>query len=967
MWAPGPSTTPSETSATTPPGTGPPAAPPIAGWPPPPAPQRPPLFRAAGVGGSGPRVPSIVSFRRIEEQLTGRALAWVGGIALVLGAIFFLSLAFSRGWIGPELRVIAGVVFGVGCLALGAWLLDRGDRLVGHVVTPAGLAIVSISMVAATGLYGMLPVAGGLAVVLASAVAAAVIALRWESQVVAAFGLIAVLVAPPLMNAPPDSTTFLVIGAALIGTTAIGSWRTWSWLPPLAFALSAPQVAWWILGRPDTSIVLAGLAGYWLINVVAAGGEAFRRHRPDVSPSSATLLLADAAFLVWGGFQVLSGGLEGERGLFLLVVGAAHLAIGLAFVARDGERGLFGLLVLGTGVAAITMAAPVQLGASAVPVAWTAEAVVLAAIAFRRRHGYSAGAAAVLFILAGLAVIRSALLVLDDDGRVLDPGVLGALAFFAAGSTLAVWIVPDRDLRSALGALVLAVAAVTFGILATPSMLVIALVGLAVLGLALDRWLDDAPVSTERWEAAPWLARLRLASAARTTAVLTTSLSATAWSIAGLGTALLVTAVYGSRHDLSGTPFLDEAGLALGAYLIGVVVAGWLADARLRSPLAAVSLLVVAWACVQVLDGAVLGGALAALVVIGAVLARSLPLLSARPARAPWSLGVAFDRTWTSESLLPLGAVMVATLGYLIALLEMPGPDLERGFTPWRLSSDDGASAALALIAGVLVAGHITGGTGRRTAEQASIAMTALVVAIYAAGWEAAIGWVGLALIALGRARSERQGREVLEGTAAILVASAAALVLGAVAPLDDVLLGESTGNLANAMTSWLAIGAVIGGALALTRATNPPWLPLVARIAAGVAAVYLASAIVVDVIALGFATRVGRTELRTQSQVGLSITWSLLGVGAFVVGIRRASESLRLLGLALLALATAKVFLFDLAALDVAYRAMSLLVLGVVLLSGAWWWQRQRRRPDPAAPGDDSAGAAPLHGPESP
>ena len=149
-------------------------------------------------------------------------------------------------------------------------------------------------------------------------------------------------------------------------------------------------------------------------------------------------------------------------------------------------------------------------------------------------------------------------------------------------------------------------------------------------------------------------------------------------------------------------------------------------------------------------------------------------------------------------------------------------------------------------------------------------------------------------------------------------------------------------------MTSWLAIGAVIGGALALTRATNPPWLPLVARIAAGVAAVYLASAIVVDVIALGFATRVGRTELRTQSQVGLSITWSLLGVGAFVVGIRRASESLRLLGLALLALATAKVFLFDLAALDVAYRAMSLLVLGVVLLSGAWWWQRQRRRPDP-------------------
>ena len=33
----------------------------------------------------------------LEEKLTGRALAVVGGVALVAGAIFFLSLAFSRG------------------------------------------------------------------------------------------------------------------------------------------------------------------------------------------------------------------------------------------------------------------------------------------------------------------------------------------------------------------------------------------------------------------------------------------------------------------------------------------------------------------------------------------------------------------------------------------------------------------------------------------------------------------------------------------------------------------------------------------------------------------------------------------------------------------------------------------------------------------------------------------------------
>ena len=50
----------------------------------------------------------VPSFADLEARLTGRALAWVGGLALVLGAVFFLSLAFSRGWIGPEMRVLIG-------------------------------------------------------------------------------------------------------------------------------------------------------------------------------------------------------------------------------------------------------------------------------------------------------------------------------------------------------------------------------------------------------------------------------------------------------------------------------------------------------------------------------------------------------------------------------------------------------------------------------------------------------------------------------------------------------------------------------------------------------------------------------------------------------------------------------------------------------------------------------------------
>ena len=142
-------------------------------------------------------VSAPISLKDLEERFAGRALAWIGGIALVAAAIFFLSLAFSRGWITEPMRVAIGLTAGIAAFVAGAVLLARKNPLVGNVLAGVGLGVVSVSLFAATRLYGLIPPEAGLAGALVAAIAAAAVAVRYDARSVAAFGLVAALIAPP--------------------------------------------------------------------------------------------------------------------------------------------------------------------------------------------------------------------------------------------------------------------------------------------------------------------------------------------------------------------------------------------------------------------------------------------------------------------------------------------------------------------------------------------------------------------------------------------------------------------------------------------------------------------------------------------------------------------------------------------------------------------------------------------------
>ena len=74
-----------------------------------------------------------------------------------------------------------------------------------------------------------------------------------------------------------------------------------------------------------------------------------------------------------------------------------------------------------------------------------------------------------------------------------------------------------------------------------------------------------------------------------------------------------------------------------------------------------------------------------------------------------------------------------------------------------------------------------------------------------------------------------------------------------------------------------------------------------------------------------------------------MSVFWGLVGLVAIVVGLVRDVRELRFGGLALLGLGVAKVFAYDLSELDQLYRVLSFIVVGIVLLIGAYAYQRVR------------------------
>jgi uncharacterized membrane protein len=251
----------------------------------------------------------------------------------------------------------------------------------------------------------------------------------------------------------------------------------------------------------------------------------------------------------------------------------------------------------------------------------------------------------------------------------------------------------------------------------------------------------------------------------------------------------------------------------------------------------------------------------------------------------------------------------VFVLGFLGAALLTSARLASKGHVQWRLVLDSLGLAVLAYMAVLVFDGSV-------------------LVAVLAV--EAAV------LAQLAR----HTGDELASAASVSVLGGAILHVLAIEAPPQSLIYGVE--SLPEAAGALAACGLAALGC-ASQRPGDRTWR--LALLGTGATTLlYLASVALVTAFQPGATdTMVLDLPVRQQGQVLVSVLWGLMGLSALLVGLRRDVRELRIGALALLLVTVGKVFLYDLSTLSSAYRVLSFLALGALLLAASFAYQRLR------------------------
>ncbi len=213
------------------------------------------------------------------ENLVGvKLFSWVAGVALLLGAVFFLRYSIDRGWLMPPVRVAIGALVGVGLLVLCEFKAARKYPITANAMDGSAVAILFSTFFAAHALWHMIGVIPAFALMVSVTVVAVLLSIRRDSVFIALLGLAGGFATPALLstgeNRPISLFGYLLLLNAGLGWVAAR--KKWPLLTTLSLLFTTFYQFGWVAKFLTAGQLPLSVGIFLVFPVLAFAGVAAR-------------------------------------------------------------------------------------------------------------------------------------------------------------------------------------------------------------------------------------------------------------------------------------------------------------------------------------------------------------------------------------------------------------------------------------------------------------------------------------------------------------------------------------------------------------------------------------------------------------------------------------------------------------------------------------------------------------------
>ncbi len=328
----------------------------------------------------------------MEFAVASTWLLRLGVIILVMGIGFFLKYSIDEGLITPPARVALAILAGVALIVGGSRILGSAYQLLGQGLIGGGIATLYFSVYAAVNFYSLID--NTLAFVLLGliTVSAGVLAVRFDSMLIAILGLIGGYGTPIML--PSSEVQYVGLFSYLlflgVGTLGISLRKNWHLLNHLGLLFTYGLVIAALNGHHDS--VFWSVFPFLMAFFVLYSTTLFLFNVRNRVPSTLIELLG--LFVNAGAFFVIASLLARER---FGDRAAAVIALGLAIfhtvhvvhflLIRLQDRGLLiGFMALAVFFLAVTV--PLLLSHQWITLCWAIQAYVMLQVALRLKSEF---------------------------------------------------------------------------------------------------------------------------------------------------------------------------------------------------------------------------------------------------------------------------------------------------------------------------------------------------------------------------------------------------------------------------------------------------------------------------------------------------------------------------------------------------------------------------------------------------